>query len=319
MGGVINRPDVLHLFTSQHWVASIEQLHCLGVSPSTIQRAKRARASCEPTLPREYVRVAGTEASFCSRAMSLQLHVGATSFISGVSAGVLHGLRQMPQQPVEITTRQRRHATMPSWGRLVYTSWIDPQRDVQTRPDGVRVARRCGCCSGSPGSSTSIASSERPRTAGTSASSRPPRAEDYLAEIRRSGRGGVIRFEDWLDQGLASTSSEPERAGARRARCDPPGRPAGTRAAVPADTANWRGRSMSISPGRASGSGSSQATAGGTAATSANAPIKPRDRGLRRDRLAHRPVRRVGPGRAGRLRAPARVIYDERLRSLRAG
>ena len=125
--------------------------------------------------------------------MCLQLHVGEASFISGVSAGVIHGLRQMPKRPVEIATKQRRQVMMPPWGRLVYTSWIDPQRDVQRRDDGIRVAsplrmlfRLAGCFN-----------QHRFERAAEDCWHRglitPASAEDYLAEIRRSGRGGVTR------------------------------------------------------------------------------------------------------------------------------
>jgi len=128
----------------------------------------------------------------------MQLHVGATSFISGVSAGVLHGLRQMPKHPIEITTRQRRQATMPPWGRLVYTSWIDPQRDVRTHPDGVRVASPLRMLFRLAGFFNQHRFERAAEDCWHLGLVTPSGAEDYLAEIRRSGRGGVIRFEDWL-------------------------------------------------------------------------------------------------------------------------
>ena len=135
---MINRPVVLHLFSTQHGVASIEQLRALPVSMDAIQRA-RTKGTVVNILP-GIVRLAGTEESFASRAIALQLHLGSESFISGTSAGVLHGLRNMPRQPVEITAGQGRRVTMPEWGRLEYTSWIDVERDVHLRPDGLRVA-----------------------------------------------------------------------------------------------------------------------------------------------------------------------------------
>ena len=196
MWGVINRPDVLHLFTSQHCVASVDQLLNLGVSLNAIKRA-RARGTVTTVLP-GILRLAGTDESFSSRAMSMQLHVGATSFISGVSAGVLHGLRQMPKHPIEITTRQRRQATMPPWGRLVYTSWIDPQRDVRTHPDGVRVASPLRMLFRLAGFFNQHRFERAAEDCWHLGLVTPSGAEDYLAEIRRSGRGGVIRFEDWL-------------------------------------------------------------------------------------------------------------------------
>ena len=86
--GVINRTEVLHLFMTQHGVASVEQLRALPVSLDAIQRARR-QGTVVNVLP-GIVRLAGTDESFVSRATTLLLHVGDGSFISGVSAGVLH-------------------------------------------------------------------------------------------------------------------------------------------------------------------------------------------------------------------------------------
>ena len=87
---------------------------------------------------------------------------------------------------------------MPSWGRLVYTSWIDPQRDVQTRPDGVRVASPLRMLFRLAGFFNQHRFERAAEDCWHLGLVTPSCAEDYLAEIRRSGRGGVIRFEDWL-------------------------------------------------------------------------------------------------------------------------
>ena len=136
--GVMNRPDVLALFSSQYWVASIQQLDALDVSDSTVKRARRD-GTIETVVP-GIVQVAGTPRSFHAKAMILQLHAGETSFISGVSAAALHGLRAMPRTLVEVTATESHQFTMPPWGRLVRSSWVDWERDVDTRPDGIRVA-----------------------------------------------------------------------------------------------------------------------------------------------------------------------------------
>jgi hypothetical protein len=316
MGGVINRPDVLHLFTSQHWVASIGQLRCLGVSTGTIQRAKRAGV-LEPMLP-GIVRVSGTEASFGSRAMSLQLHVGAPSFISGVSAGVLHGLRQMPHQPVEITTRQRRHATMPSWGRLVYTSWIDPQRDVQTRPDGIRVASPLRMLFRLAAFFNQHRFERAAEDCWHLGLVTPSSAADYLAEIRRSGRGGVIRFEDWLVK--VSHRPRPSQSALeldvldaiRRAGLPEPERQypltLRTGEVVHVDLA-WPRVRLGVEPGHSWWHGGDLRQRADQA----------RDRAC--DEIGWRIVR-CDESVRGELAAfglQLRIIYDERLRSLRAG
>ncbi|MGI9030681.1 MAG: hypothetical protein ACR2HP_11965, partial [Ilumatobacteraceae bacterium] len=86
-------------------MATVDQLLELSVSMSAIARARR-QGTVVNVLP-GVVRLAGTEESFVSKAMALQLHVGDTGYVSGVSAGVLYGLRDMPRHPIEITARQQ--------------------------------------------------------------------------------------------------------------------------------------------------------------------------------------------------------------------
>ena len=134
----MNRPDVLTLFARQHWVASTRQLAALGVSRWAVQRAKDAGLLVSPCWG--VVAIAGARMSFESRALALQLCAGETAFVSGPSAGVLHGLREMPKKRLEVTMHERRRVTVPKPHRLLCTSWADEQRDVIARPDGLRVA-----------------------------------------------------------------------------------------------------------------------------------------------------------------------------------
>ena len=73
-GGVINRPEVLALFTRQHWVASRRPA---AGHPGVDGRHRPGRrtGTLVNVLP-GVVRLAGTAESFVSRAMALQLHVG---------------------------------------------------------------------------------------------------------------------------------------------------------------------------------------------------------------------------------------------------
>lgn len=206
--GVINR-DIFQLFASQHWVAHIDQLKDAGISSSTITRARRSGALIG-ILP-SIVRLADSPETFKSKAMALQLHGGADSFLSGVTAGVLHGLREMPKSFVEIAVGQRRHAVMPSWGRLVYTSWIYPELDVQVRVDGLRVASPLRMLFRLAGFFNQHRFERAAEDCWHLNLVTPQSAEDYLAEIRRSGRGGVIRFEEWLVK--VSLRSRPSQSG----------------------------------------------------------------------------------------------------------
>lgn len=193
---MINRPAVLALLASQQWVASIDQLVALSVSTSTIERACRDGVLVR-VMP-GVVRLAGSEDSFVSRAMALQLHVGATSYISGVSAGVLHGLRNMPRQRVEITAQRRRRVAIPPWGRLETSNWVQVDEAAVERPDGLRVA------------SPLMMLFRLARTFNQHRFERaaedcwhrqlvtPDQAEEFLRAVRGSGRAGVARFEHWL-------------------------------------------------------------------------------------------------------------------------
>ena len=119
---VMNRQDVLDLFAGQHWVASGSQLRALAVSNRMIQRAMANGILDSPV--RGVYALAAVTLDFKGRAMAAQL-AGAEhgAFLSGPSAGVVHGLRNMPREPVEITVVEDRFVTLPRWGRLVRTSW----------------------------------------------------------------------------------------------------------------------------------------------------------------------------------------------------
>jgi hypothetical protein len=195
---VIDRADVLALFSSQFWVADIAQLKELGIGARTITRARR-RGTIVGVLP-GIVRMAGAEDTFRSRAMALQLHAGGQSYLSGPSAGVLHGLRQMPRSFVEVTVPEDQPVVMPAWGRQVRTSWTDPERDVQTRPDGLRVASPLRMMFRLAAMHNDHRFERAAEDAWHLGLVTPADAADYLAAIRRSGRSGVARFERWLEK-----------------------------------------------------------------------------------------------------------------------
>ena len=124
----MNRPDVLALFAAQHWVAAWRQLPQLGVTRSTLSRARQRGLVTSPV--RGVVAVAGVELSLAGRALAAQLAAGSEAFVSGPTAGALHGLRDMPRQRIEVTIPEHRRVTLPPGHRLVRTSWIDEPRDV---------------------------------------------------------------------------------------------------------------------------------------------------------------------------------------------
>ncbi len=206
---MINHPEVLALFAAQQWVASVDQLRALSISSRTIDRACH-RGVLLRVVP-GVVRLAGSKDTFLSRAMILQLHVGEGSYISGVSAGVLHGLRNMPRNWVEITAERRRRVTMPPWGRCETTNWVQVAADAMVRPDGLRVA------------SPLIMLFRLARTFNQHRFERaaedcwhrklltPDEASDFLAGVRGSGRTGVSTFEHWLER--CSLRQRPSQSG----------------------------------------------------------------------------------------------------------
>ena len=195
---MINNPAVLQLFAAQHWVASLEQLHELSVTPSMIYRARHAQIVT--TVVPGVVQVTGTPDSFLARAMALQLHAGKDVFISGASAGVLHGLRQMPRRIVECTIGETRKVVVPAWARLHVTTWVDPPRDVMVRTDGLRVATPLRMLFRMAWVFNQHRFERAAEDAWHLGLVTPAAAADYLAAVRRSGRAGVIKFEHWLER-----------------------------------------------------------------------------------------------------------------------
>ncbi len=311
---MINHPDVLALFAAQQWVASVDQLHDLSVSTRSIERACRSGV-----LIREVpgvVRITGSKDSFLSRAMILQLHVGEGSYISGVSAGVLYGLRNMPRNRVEITAERRRRVTMPSWGRCETTNWVQTADDATTRPDGLRIA------------SPLMMLFRLARTFNQHRFERaaedcwhrklltPDEASEFLARVRGSGRTGVSTFEHWLER--CSLRKAPSQSGLeldviesiRRAGLPEPERqlPLTLRSGetIHIDTA-WPEVRLGVEPGHSWWHGGDLRQRADQARDRACDEIGWRI--VRHDESVHDEVAAFG--------LQLRIIYDERRRSLR--
>lgn len=197
---MIDQPDVMQLLGRQHWVADVSQLLELGISTRTLARARRVRL-LNPLLP-GIVHLASASLTTESRAMGLQLYAAAPSFISGHTAGLLLGLRAMPRQPVQITVPQQRHLRLPRWAKAVRSSWIDDDLDLVERPDGLRIAHPMRMLFGLAGQFGQHRLERAAEDAWHLGLIRPDDAADYLQRIRRSGRGGVLRYELWITRAL---------------------------------------------------------------------------------------------------------------------
>ncbi len=196
MPHVINRPDVITLFTRQHNVAALRQLERLGVSRSAVARACRGGSVDRVHLG--VYRLAGATLDFLGTALAIQLLAGDTAFLSGPTAGALHGLRNMPRSPIEVSVRESHRSDLPHPHHARRTTWDLEGRDVAVRADGIRVATplrtlfdlaRCF-------------NEHRFERAAEDVWHRglvtPDEAAEYLAEVRRRGRTGVTALERWL-------------------------------------------------------------------------------------------------------------------------
>jgi hypothetical protein len=194
----MNRATVVELFARQHWVASGRQLAAIGVSTSALDRALR-RGVVE-RAHRGVYRVAGAACDIEGSILALQLLAGDGAFASGPTAGLLHGLRGMPREPIEVTIEEHRSATIPRPHRLVLTSWVDRDRDVVARTDGLQVASPLRMLFGLAARFSQHRFERAAEDVWHLGLVTPDQAADYLAVIRRSGKTGVIRMEHWLER-----------------------------------------------------------------------------------------------------------------------
>ncbi len=197
----MDRPEVLALFARQHWVAGVAQLHELNVGRDVIYLARRKGLVTSPV--RGVLAVADVELSFRGRAMAALLAAaGHEAFVSGPSAGVIHGLRNMPRVPVEISVREDRRVTLPPWARLVRTSWIVDERDVVELPDGLRVATPLRTLFGLARRFNQHRFERAAEDLWHRRLITPEDAASYLTAVRQQGKTGVARFEEWLQRAL---------------------------------------------------------------------------------------------------------------------
>jgi hypothetical protein len=194
---MLQRSGVIHLLASQHWVASTAQLLELGVPRRCVARA--VSDGLVERVHRGIVGVPGHCHTFEARCTTLHLMAPPRSFLSGVTAGRLHGLRRMPAEPIEITIREDRRLSTPRWARLHRTSWDDDEQRPP-RADGLVVA--------SPLRTLFALAAQRSQRSFEQAAEdawhrellTPDSASEYLAKVRRRGRTGVARFESWLER-----------------------------------------------------------------------------------------------------------------------
>ncbi len=205
----MNHPEVIRFLVAHHGVASVDQLRGLNFGKHALVRARRQGLLVSPA--RGVVALAGRELSFEGRAVVAQLAAGGEAFVSGPSAGVLHGLRGMPTSRIEVSIKQTRRVDLPAWCRVFRTSWINEERDVIVRVDGLRVASPLRMMFGLAAQFNQHRFERAAEDVWHKNLVTPAEAADYLADIRRSGRTGVTRFEKWLEK--TSVRTRPSQSG----------------------------------------------------------------------------------------------------------
>ena len=93
-----------------------------------------------------------------------------------------------------------RRATLPAPHRLVLTSWVDEERDVDSRPDGLRVATPLRTLFGLARRFNQHRFERAAEDVWHKGLVTPDQAGEYLSAIRKSGKTGVIRMEHWLEK-----------------------------------------------------------------------------------------------------------------------
>jgi hypothetical protein len=131
--------------------------------------------------------------------MAALLYVGGLSALTAQTGGAVYQLRRMKSRFVHVLVEERRMPRAAPWIRIHRTSWLEPG-DVSERDDGLRVL--------TPLRLLFELAACLPRQAFIDAAEdmwhhrlvEPSQAAIYLAEVRRQGRTGVAKFEEWVLQ-----------------------------------------------------------------------------------------------------------------------
>jgi hypothetical protein len=99
---------------------------------------------------------------------------------------------------VTIPTRAK-IGPLPSWIKVHWTSWRR-DGDVITRPDGLRLSSPLRTLFDLAGKLNQFAFERIAEDLWHLKRLDPTEASPYLEQVRRSGRGGVARFEEWVER-----------------------------------------------------------------------------------------------------------------------
>jgi len=189
---------VLHLFGRQRGVASDSTL----LEHMTKRQLRRGseQGLLLAELP-NVKRLAGSTADVPSRVMALSVYAGDVGFVSGMTAVRQLGVECVPREYLELMIHEKRAPELPSWVKLTRSSWrIDEDRlelaDGRVVATPLRALFRCGA------TCPNVRFEKIAEQLWNKRLITPKEAAAYLDEVRRSGRGGVERFERWLKKAI---------------------------------------------------------------------------------------------------------------------
>ena len=192
---------LLEICATQYGAVAIEQLNYeLGMTSSGVHRMRSSGLLAPVTS--NVLRITSTRESFLTRCMAVQLHTGGDGFLSGWTAGRLHGLRQMSTSRIHYTVPARARIVLPDWVSLHRSRWYNARRDRQRLGDGllVAVAPRMLFALGA------VFNQQRFERAAEDAwhlgLTSPSEMATYLDLHRCRGKDGVAKVERWLDHAL---------------------------------------------------------------------------------------------------------------------
>ena len=206
--GLIN-PALLHTASRQFGILSRAQLVDAGVSTAALSRARRAGMLIDVT--NRTVRVRSSPDTFLARCAAVSLHLEALGFLSGPTAGRLHGLRAMPHRTIHATIPEGHRVRLPTWARVRWRSRYDADLD-RTMLAGVHITAEPHRMLHDLAARLS---DRRFRRAAEDCWHlglvTPQSAEQYLRGHRRRGKDGTARMDRWLE--LALDQRRPAQSG----------------------------------------------------------------------------------------------------------
>ena len=191
---------LLTLASRQFGVVSRVQLAELDCSTAQLSRARRRGLIVDVTS--RTVRVRSSPDTFLSRCTAVSLHLGDRGFLSGVTAGRLRGLREMPHATIEAIAPAEDRPRLPDWVKLRRTAWFDARRDRCLLDGGATVAEPHRML-------YDLAARLGDRRFQRAAEDcwhlsllTPASAAAYLDQHRSMGKDGTLRMQRWLDHAL---------------------------------------------------------------------------------------------------------------------